>query len=427
MADWYVRFIDRASNNYVGTYSLMNPTATIRNSDVGEFSGELALAQNKRGSETRVITRDEFAPYRTNFELWRQSVGTGVLVMDGMLTSINLNKDRDTVLIAGKDWKHYLQRRIYPFSPEEYIEYDESNPASWRHWPKKWPTGVIGDRDPVPVEEIIRDILLSMRTGVPIDSRSPDSLRTAGPVHGMPHLVWNLPVTQIATKQVIYPGDQTTIFDHIQRFSEMEPGFEWDILPNPGGGPGEFKMWSPKRYLNEIPPAMWIRHTALMSEADGAVIEFDWTNEGPDGTYLIGLGSSEGVKVGRVWEDAQTTEKFGRLDLVYDYGEMQHTDSILQKLKDQNDLWPQKKLSLTLLNPEFSTPNFYTAGRPRALIGNYIRVTHDFPPLHRVDAYFQINALDWNIDSSTNESVTLELMMVYEPATGASGGLLDVA
>jgi hypothetical protein len=103
------------------------------------------------------------------------------------------------------------------------------------------------------------------------------------------------------------------------------------------------------------------------------------------------------------------------LDLVYDYGEFQNYAMILRKLKDQNDLHPQKKLSLVLSNPEFLGLNFYTGDRPRSLVANTVRVTHYFNPYHMVDAYFQVNAIKWSVDNSTNENVELELMMVYEP------------
>ena len=196
----------------------------------------------------------------------------------------------------------------------------------------------------------------------------------------------------------------------------MNDGFEWDITPVNL----QFKLWSPKKYDYDYP---FYTFTAPSDfEYDGTITEFDWTNDGPDGTYLIGLGSGR-HKVGRVWSDIDTVLEFGRYDLVYDYGEIQDRDVILRKLKDQNDLWPQKKLMLTLWNPEFlDQANFYTGGRPRDLIGGSIKVVRAFEPLWTVNAYFQINAIKWRIDASTNESVDLELMMIYEPEFGSSGG-----
>jgi len=394
----------------------MNPEAEVRNSEVGGFSGELALGQTKRSLPLIGISRDEFAPYRTTYELWRQSTGNGVCITDGMITSINLNKDRDTVLISGKDWKYYLQRRIYPFSPENYVTYNSLKPNDhWDKWPKQWHRPDLTDPAGNPdLTEIVRDILLSMRTGVPVDRSVIPRPTVTAP--GVPDIVWNLSDTGVTIPEYkIYPGDQTSIYDHIQKLSEMKDGFEWDILPISK----EFKMWSPTKYSTNWPTYWFIPSD---DETSGAITEFDWTNDGPDGTHLIGLGSGR-HKVGATWTTVANVEEFGRYDLVYDYGEVQSAEVILNKLKDQNDLWPQKKLGLALLNPEFLFLNFYTGGRPRSLIADTVRVTHDFNPLHKVDAYFQVNAIKWNVDSSTNENVSLELMQIYEPDTGFSGGI----
>ena len=280
MADWYIRFSNQGSDAIVGEYSLMQPEAEIRNSEVGRFSGELALSQFKRGTLSG-IGRDEFAPYRSQFQLWRQSSGSGVCVTDGMLTSVNLNFNRDTVLIAGKDYKHYLQRRIYPFDPEDYKEYNDAVAtgkwAFWDQWPKRWPRKLqITDPtpDPVPIKRIVRDLLLSMRTGVPVD---PAVLpRPTQRADGVPDIVWNISDTggTIGSYKV-YPGDQTSIYDHIQKLSEMREGFEWDILHISL----EFKLWMPTKYQGNSP----VYHFNVVGlESDPPITEFDWTNDGPD-------------------------------------------------------------------------------------------------------------------------------------------------
>jgi len=422
MADWFIRLFAQEQGNLVGEYSLGDPEVEVRHSGVGGFSGEIALGQiDRRTIETTQlgIGRDEFAPYRTNCEIWRQSTGNGVCITDGPLTSINLNKDRDTVLLSGKDWKYYLQRRVYPFTPEDYITLNpDARSMLWDTWPKIWPTGEIGDRDPIDIINIVRDILLSMRTGEPTDSRNGivDGFppRPTGTALGVPDITWNLKDTGTLGKYIIYPGDSTSIYDHIQKLAEMKNGFEWDILPLTH----EFKVWSPVKY-----PALAPAYTFAPDELElnGAFMDFDWTNDGPNGTYLLGLGSGR-HKQGATWTTEDNVLQFGRYDMVYDYGEVSDYDVILQKLKDQNDLWPQKKLTASLLNPEFNIiANFYTGGRPHSLLGDSVLIVKDFPPLHKVDAYFTIMAIKWNVDRSTNETVTLELQQIYDPPTGTSG------
>src|SRR4029078_9533119 len=153
------------------------------------ISCEIALGQTKRGS-TLGIRANEFAPYAANFEMWRGNS----LVTDGMVTSINLNKDRDTILVSGKDWKHYLQRRIYPFSPEDYITYaDATRYACWDTWPKKW---VQPDGQTVTVNRMVRDLLLSMRKGIPIDyplvtKYGFGTINGLQNARGTPRITWN--------------------------------------------------------------------------------------------------------------------------------------------------------------------------------------------------------------------------------------------
>lgn len=407
MAEWFVRLRDRRQGVVRGEYLINECECEVRNSEPGGFSGEIALGQKKRNRPAQGILRDEFGPYRTIYEVWRHSAGNGVCISDGYVDSLNLQKNRDTALISGKDWKEYLRRRFYPFTPEDYINYNADNaPAHWRRWPKQW-TG------PTPIKSIVRDLLLAMRTATPIDESSTQTERNAPTATGVPSIVWNLDDAGTTGTYKIFPGDQTSIYDHIDKFATMRDGFEWDILPQSL----EFRMYAPLKFPEVIPV---YNFTPDEFEINGAFDDFDWTNDGPDGTFLVGLGSGR-HKVGATWTTEDNLDEFGRFDLLYDYGEMQDYDMILNKLKDQNDLWPQKKLVPVLLNPEFLQPNFYTGGRPRHMIANYIKVTRDFAPLHKVDAFFKIDALKWNIDTSTNELVGLELTQQYEVETGHSG------
>jgi len=428
MPEWYVRLKDaKPPHPVVGEFTVREPTCEVKNSEGGGFTGEIALGQKRRTSTTLGVTRDMFAPKRTWYELYRTvSAGPGICISDGYLDSVNLNRDRDSVLIAGKDWKNYFDERIYPFSPEAYKEFDDTvEEMYWDKWPKKWvdPSGDI-ITSKVPVQLVVRDILLSMRTGRPIDMRTvaanPGVLSQQNAL-GVPS--FPLSISMVGggddVRYKIYPGDQTTIMGHLNALSEAaQYGFEWDVEPITR----TFRMWQPRRYPLDVA----VYHFAPSEdEIDGMAVDFDWTNEGPAGTYLLGLGQAErtGYKVGAIWSYDPALEQFGRYDLVYDYGTMTHPEYLLDKLKDQNDLWPQKKLTFSLLNPEFLTYNFYTQGRPRDLIGNTVRVTKDFPPYHKVDAYFRINSIRWAVDASTNEVADLELMMIYEPETGLSGGI----
>lgn len=437
MAEWFVRFFDRSTGDgmtyLVGEYTLADVSAEVRNSEPGGFSGVIAIGQTNRLTNQPIPSggsqASSFAPFRTNYQLWRRSTGSGVCISSGMVTSTNLNFNRDTILVGGKDWLHYLQRRIYPFDPELYVD------GGWTQWPRQWPDlrGIYGPRDfiqnptvaqltggvKIDVAVIVREIIQSMWFDPPTEIVKPPT----GPMRnvqwpngvdrttGVPPFKQNLKETGQNTTYKIFPGDTTTIFDHITKLSEqVEKGFEFDIDPFSL----EFRMWSPRKDMDTYP-----MYTIFPGEHEfsGQVVDFDWTNDGPDGTYLIGLGSGR-HKVGRIWTDADNVELFGRLDKTYDFGEVSDPDMLIELLKDQNDLHPQRKLALTLLNPEFLSPNFYTGDRPRSLVGRRIQVQAPFLPYRQINAQFRVNAIKWAVDNSTNENVELELEMEYEPFIG---------
>ena len=406
MGDFLVYHRDVQTGIVTGQYVPENLTFGIRNSEPGEISYEVPLSEP-------FLRREEFGPYRTDYQLYRRG-GSGQysLITEGMLTSVNLNGDRDSVLLAGKDWIHYLERRVYPFNPVLYRN------GGWVDWPKQWPninpdTMLVDDADPVEVRDIVEGILEAMN-----ESRLPSLPQVPADTfaRGQLGIIFNNKATGSLTKYKIFPGDSTTIYDHIKKLSEMTDGFEFDIIPQSL----EFKMWSPDR-LGDQPV---YRFKGVGTELTGQVVEADWTNDGPEGTVLLGLGTAD-RKAGAQWHYRPSVDLYRWLDKVYDFGELSFTeklisgeisaeDMLLRMLKDQDDLFPQRKLAISLLNPEFLSPSFYTAGRPRALIGKRIHFYHEWSPYWIVDSDYRVNAINWSVDQNGNEEVELELEIIYE-------------
>ena len=416
MGDFLVYQRDVESGIITGQYVPENLSFSIRNSEPGGISYEIPLGHPS-------LTFEEFGPYRTDYQLYRRGATGGyVLLVEGMVTSVNLSKDRDSVLVSGKDWLHYLERRIYPFDPVRYRAGD------WVRWPKQWPQvippALPQSATPVDVRDVVEDILQAtldvelppLPGGVPADT---------SPQNVLP-LRFNNKATDTMVMYRILPGDQTTVYEHIKKLSELSDGFEFDIIPQSL----EFKMWAPGRLKDQPVYRITGVGSPITSEAAGAVIEADWTNDGPEGTFLVGLGSA-GRTVGSVWYYKPSIDRYRWLDKVYDFGDLFNTgdlvvpadiknavtdpeDMIFRMLKDQDDLFPQRKLGLTFLNPEYMTPNFYTSGRPRNLLGQRVYFSHTWSPYWRNDAYYRVNAINWTVDQSANESVELELEILYE-------------
>lgn len=392
------------------------------------MSGEISLADPNLGF---MGSEQSIGPYRTDYYIYRAGQSSQYsLLAAGIITSVNLAKDRDTLLLSGKDWLHYLERRVFPFSPEAYLDMDTldiNGNKYFTYWPINYPYIPLGTLDPdtynasnkVDVTDIVEDLLLAIeqQSNPKFPNRPILYPGTATGPRGTLGLVMNNAPIGYLTSYRIYPGDSTTIFEHIKKLSEQSNGFEFDILP----GTKEFKIWGPQQIDSQFPASTRLQATPVYTfipsalETTGAILEADWTNDGPDATVVVGLASSP-RHFGATWTYLPSVDKYRWLDRVHDFGEVKDEELMEGMIKDQNDLYPQTKLSFTLLNPEFLSPSFNTGDRPRSLIGNRIRFSADWSPYRPATTYrdYQVNGLIWNIDASGNEAVTFEVQAIYE-------------
>jgi hypothetical protein len=372
--DWLITHRDQYGVQ-IDDFRPISPSFSIVRNDQGTITYELSLGDPFLG-------KDAFAPWRTTWYVYRGAR----LIESGIHTSRNLTEDRDTVLVSGMSWLGYLDHRIYPFTPEDYIK------DNWKKWPKQWP-GTRSD-PPVEVRQIVEAIIEDM-----LDD---------DPDYAPPFVVANKN-TGLATRYKIFPGDSTTVLSHIRTLSDQTEGFDYDILPVTL----EFKMYGPPNRRDQGSPVYWFFPN---KPKDGGPVTFDWTDEGPVATNTIGLGTGgpKGLKLGRSKTYQPSKEKYYRTDVVVDVGNVADIDMLWGIIDDRPDRHPQKKATLSVENPEFLLPNFYTGGRPRSLIGNRIRITRDYG-YHKVDAFFLINGLNWTIDNSGNEIVDFDIEMIYDP------------
>ena len=367
MNDWQVAFVESMVNP-TGFFRVNDLTFSFVNSDQGDLTMEIPLGHPD-------LTTNLIGPYRTSYTIYRN----GVIQTGGIVTNINLNKDRETLMIGGADFLHYLKRRIYPFSPSLYRN------GGWVEWPIRYRQ--------LDTCAIARRLINAMR----------DADQYSWPIY--PHSVGS---TGFVTNYKIFPADPTTIFDHIKALSELGPdgGFEFAISPitlefffYPGGRDSGFTAV-------DIAP----RNT----EASGQIIEYDWNNLGPRGTWTLGLGAGDKAKkMGAVKTDEDNKAQFGRLDIVEDFGEVRNQAALNKKtaFEGSTNLGPERNLALTVVNPATMIPDFYSGNGPRGLIGDRIHTEYDFEYRH-VDAYFIVQALNFAIDEAGNEEVGFELEMI---------------
>lgn len=380
--EWVVAFFDKVGVP-VGDFRPNDLHVELVNSDEGPFSFELPLGDP-------LLRKDHFAPWKHSATIYRVNNTTGgsLPLTAGPVTARNLADERDTLLVSCTSWEGYLKRRIYPFSQDYYLTRD------WTKWPKQWPTP--GDVAP-DLKDIVEDILQAM-----IDE---------DPVNTPLFVMGNVPTGQTGTYK-IYPGDSTWIYDHIKALSTQSEkyGFEFDIDPVTL----EIRLYHPDRDSGN--PV----YTFRVSE-DSTTGEFhvlDWTDEGPKATWTLGLGTgtdSNGLKLAGTDNYDPLYREFWRTDQVVDFGNVANQDVIDAMTSREGYLarFQQKKVRLELASTDALSKSFWLGGRPRNLIGNRIRVIHDFG-YHYVDAYHKVQRLTIDVDNDGNDIVLFDLEQIYE-------------
>lgn len=381
MALWYVEHYDH-SGNLIEYFEPINLSYSIVRNDENILAYEIALSDPS-------LTRDGFAPYRTDWGLFRDSV----LIDGGLHTSRNLSLGQDSVIVGGKSWMHYLKKRYYPFDPVAYISTDYVN------WPKQWPTQAQIDASADPVnfgidpKVIINDIM--------------NAMMAAEATYG---ITFSLPSSNLGytTRKKIYPGDQTTVYDHIRGLSEVDPGFDFRIdenkllrLNTPGFDDGTV-LWT------------------LYGDGDvgsGGVVSADWTDNGPIATYTIGYGAGMSVKRGSFGGGLTggylpSIQTFRRTELPVDFGTIatqQELDAITGAESHKNRA-QDKSLQLAIAHVARDLPGFWGLA---TVVGRRLHFIYDWG-YHKVDADFLINRVTINVDNHGNEEASFELERVYD-------------
>lgn len=406
--EWVIEFRENTANSRLRAW--VKPpklTWTLRDSDSGGVSCELPIGmQQYDGTPLR---RDSIVPWHTDWYLYR---GPN-LRASGIVTKINLADDRDTVMVDGADWIEYLKHRVYPFDPEAYV-----NNRDWALWPKKWGSGAAAGVD---IKIIVEDILEAM-----IEATIGAPYNISAPFYTPPFILANR-LSGITGRYKILPGDPTTIYDHIKKLADNSTGFEFDILPHNL----EFRIYPGGR--DQGSPVYRLTKNVSNTNQTG-LVELDWSNEGPLATVTIITGSGSSIRRGLVKTDFESVIRYRWTERYGDAGNVASQDALEKAAESEQfeDRFPRKRASFAIINPDLLTPNFWTGGRPRSLIGNRIRVRHDFM-FHQVNADYIVRALNIEVDEHGNEKISFEAQMLNTPegdtniAFGGGGGGFEPA
>lgn len=221
-------------------------------------------------------------PYYTDWVLFRN----GKELMAGIHTPALETTDDpgDTIKVAGLTWLHYLEKRFYPFDP--------TNPTAYFY--------AVVARD---CFDIIQDIVNT--TLAQANSLAGVTFQTFG---DPPEINYN-----------IDPGDTGDLLSKIKDLSQLGPfDFEmtWDRI---------IKLSFPKN-----------GNTVDRLQLPKNLLSVQYTNNGPEGNWMLALGKSATSQFGIVVQDLNSQGSFRRLDMTKTYGDV--TDLVNLTTKAQNDL-----------------------------------------------------------------------------------------
>lgn len=362
--------------------------------DMGDISYTLPLSDT-------AIGRDSFAPYFTDWRL-QQKVDTNAWesIAAGIHVPVNMVSDEDTVHVAGKDWAHWLEQPPWfpdfsdlNFSPKvfksAFKDYNEplsrTEPSGFVNTPiaKAW-------YPPAIQQDVIQWLVENLRRGT-------DYVNITTAFNGTG---WS----EVTDLKIIIFQDETKILDHINEIASMDApyGFDWTMNWNK-----QMEFFGPRKQVATSPTPIWtINETMILNPVD----MLDWTNNGPIGTVIMGLGpASPGIW--RIKKDQQSIDRYRLWNVLERVGGpfLFKTKGQIRYLTDGLQyMAPQKDLKVTI-RPEDIDP--FTGFKNQ--IGEVVHISWDFPPYHQIDAYYWIVGQDFSSDAPGNFKCDLSLQQIY--------------
>lgn len=342
---------------------------------------------------------DFVGPYRTDFELYYG----GVMIMAGMHTEHACNSDDEFASVSGKDWSHYLERRFWPFEPENPDKYLLGRGAPPGQDPNNYPSnGKVYEAWQYDSALVVKD-LLDMTLG-----RHPKSTSLAQ--YSLPITYSFAPTGHLINFEM---GDNDTepILSKIQQISEEANGtFDWRMMPNK-----EFRIIAPHIYdagaVDDPGKCLWILDASDPPEKNG-LMRIDFRNSGPLYTHLIGVGSNpqRGYSLGYV----PAHKVFRRLDGQESFGDIPNKTRLynLSQHALSHDLNPAHDVRIVVMPDLIYDPEtnigFWDVFRP----GEAIWVRADLGS-HILDSAQRITKMTCNIDNEGNAEVEISLEQLY--------------
>ena len=337
-----------------------------------------------------LLTRDGFAPYRTDCFIYRD----GDLIISGPHTSRSWDSEQEgTIEVAMLDWSHLLEKLYFPVPLEvgdQNIDFYTRKTAGIQY-------GSIENPGFEALDVIVREVL-EQRNIL-------DDIQWS--VYVMPS-GGNVPVFAPFN---IWALDGQTMMDMIKSLSEFDQGFDFDVVYL-GTNDLRVRLWSPSR--DELLPSVYFSDSEQFST-------FKWTDAGPIAARTFGTAQGQGTVTQladvstygpseTVYRALEITENFADLTDAYQYNTgIDAEDHIIRRrtgTAGNKNRAPQHTVECSFLTSVLGF-NFWTQMPP----GVRINIDLDFG-FHRVDADYLLLGYNATINAQGDEMIEPDLQRV---------------
>jgi len=311
-------------------------------------------------------------PYWTDFELYRENEQ----IFGGMVTSVSFSSEDECIRVAGKSWLHYFEKRHYPFDP--------TDPAKYQ-WPGT-PRGIAYQAIQKDISEVLHFLLQNILF-------LPNSLE----------LFWDLGTTGRLMDYQISLGDTTSLLARITEIAQQEPGiFDFWISNDKW-----FHIQMPRRYSIDVLVDATLCQWTFVDTPSG-LLSVNFTDNGPEGNHLLGIGAGNDVQLGLAMDDAASQNYYRRLDTNHDFGDVPNRNRINALTRGYFGLAIQPHHEITIEVWPDAVRDFWNVIYPGCAI--WLEYHNE---AYTINSAHEVVSMEASIDLESNEIVTLNLNQVY--------------
>jgi len=286
-------------------------------------------------------------PYMTDFRFMRNNT----VAIAGLISETEINLTDLMLQVSGRDWKHYLEKRQFPFNPNDPGEFLFAQVQ----------------QDTLDIATSILDIVLGQE--------------------GSLDFAYSLGKSGNLSNVRIEPGDSEDIHSKINSLAAENPGFDWIITPN-------------RQILVYVPTKGSVVNFPL--EKNKNVTDIQLTNLGIRASHVVGFGAGTSKKLGVLLTNPLVPRRY---DYSSDYGEIIDKDALARLAYRDLARYANQALQISVTCDKDLTDDFFST----VTLGDCVPVRGDIQGYVEVDDYYRITAIEGNVNGQGDEVLTLTM------------------